>query len=134
VPLETPARIVSELASRGYNAEREAVTLLADVGDPAGALDRALETVPEDALVLTADHVRESLETDARPHVTETEDTPATDHTADPPATTDPTVSTGTDPAHSTGVSGRPLDTVGRSRAAFDRGPQRHDRTVDRDR
>jgi len=61
VPLEGPARIVSELTSRGYNAEREAVTLLAGADDPAVALDRAVEAAPDDALKLTADHVRSVL-------------------------------------------------------------------------
>jgi DNA polymerase II small subunit len=61
VPLEGPARIVSELTSRGYNAEREAVTLLAGADDPAVALDQAVEAAPDDALKLTADHVRSVL-------------------------------------------------------------------------
>ncbi|WP_229121529.1 DNA-directed DNA polymerase II small subunit [Halapricum desulfuricans] len=65
MPLETPARIVSELATRGYNAEREAVTLLADAPDTDAALDRALETLPDDALKLRARHVRDTLETDS---------------------------------------------------------------------
>jgi len=64
VPLETPARIVSELATRGYNAEREAVTLLADAPDTDAALDRAIETLPDDAIKLRAGHVRDTLETD----------------------------------------------------------------------
>jgi len=64
VPLETPARIARELARRGYNAEREAVTLLAGADDPATALDSAVETAPDDALRLTADHVRTALSTD----------------------------------------------------------------------
>ncbi|WP_433628957.1 DNA-directed DNA polymerase II small subunit [Halomicrococcus sp. NG-SE-24] len=62
MPLETPARIVRELTSRGYNADREAVTLLASAPDPAGALDRAVESAPEDALKLSADHVRRTLD------------------------------------------------------------------------
>jgi DNA polymerase II small subunit len=62
VPLETPRRIVSELASRGYNAEREAVTLLAGTSDPQRALEVALETAPEDALKLSAEHVRSVLD------------------------------------------------------------------------
>ncbi len=64
MPLETPARIVSELAARGYNAEREAVTLLADAPDTDAALDRALETLPDDAIKLRAGHVRDTLATD----------------------------------------------------------------------
>jgi DNA polymerase II small subunit len=52
--------VVRALVSHGYNAEREAVTLLAGADDPA-ALDRAVEAAPEDALTLTAAHVREAL-------------------------------------------------------------------------
>ncbi|WP_248895795.1 DNA-directed DNA polymerase II small subunit [Haloplanus halobius] len=64
MPLETPARIVRELARRGYNAEREAVTLLAGAPDPAAALDAAVETAPDDALRLTTAHVRTMLDAD----------------------------------------------------------------------
>jgi DNA polymerase II small subunit len=68
VPLETPARIVSELTSRGYNADREAVTLLAGADDPDAALDAAVERAPSDALKLSADHVETVLdELDGRP-------------------------------------------------------------------
>jgi DNA polymerase II small subunit len=62
VPLETPARIVSELTSRGYNADREAVTLLAGADDPDAALDAVVERAPEDALILSSDHVERVLE------------------------------------------------------------------------
>ncbi len=58
MPLESNARIVSELAERGYNAEREAVTLLAGAADPLAALDTAVDRAPDDALRITADHVR----------------------------------------------------------------------------
>jgi DNA polymerase II small subunit len=61
VPLESNARIVSELASRGYNAEREAVTLLAGADDVAAALEAAVEAAPDDALRITTDHVRAAL-------------------------------------------------------------------------
>ncbi|MFC4552123.1 DNA polymerase II small subunit, partial [Halorussus sp. GCM10023401] len=60
--METPGRIVSELTSRGYNADREAVTLLAGADDPAGALEAAVERAPADAFKLSADHVRSILE------------------------------------------------------------------------
>jgi len=62
VPLETPAGVASELAERGYNAEREAVTLLANAPDPHAALERAVETAPEDAVVLSTEHVRSTLD------------------------------------------------------------------------
>ncbi|WP_248908756.1 DNA-directed DNA polymerase II small subunit [Halocatena marina] len=62
MPLETPRRLVTELARRGYNAEREAVTLLARAHDPAAALDRTIESLPENALKLSAEHVRSILD------------------------------------------------------------------------
>jgi DNA polymerase II small subunit len=61
VPLETPARIVGELTSRGYNAEREAVTLIAGAADPDTVLERAIACAPENALKITTDHVGTAL-------------------------------------------------------------------------
>ncbi|EMA05707.1 DNA-directed DNA polymerase II small subunit [Haloferax denitrificans] len=61
MPLETPARIVRALVGRGYNAEREAVTLIAGSDDPGRTLARVVEAAPDDALRITADHVREVL-------------------------------------------------------------------------
>jgi DNA polymerase II small subunit len=61
VPLEEPARIARELASHGYAADREAITLLAGAEDVAGALALAVEATPDDALKLTAEDVREAL-------------------------------------------------------------------------
>ena len=103
VPLSTPARIVSELASRGYNAEPEAVTRLAGAPESETALERALETMPDDALKLTADHVdsvldRSESRADARSTPgsdTGSEPTPAASP-GDTPAAEDPSVSTGT--------------------------------------
>jgi len=66
VPREPPVRVVRELTSRGYNAEREAVTLLARASDPAAAVERAVDAAPADALTLTTDHVRGVLD-DATP-------------------------------------------------------------------
>nr|WP_264475071.1 DNA-directed DNA polymerase II small subunit [Salinirubrum litoreum] len=65
--METPVRVAQELARRGYNAEREAVTLLAGAADPASALDRAVEATPDDALRLTTDHVRAALDAETPP-------------------------------------------------------------------
>ncbi len=59
MPLETPARIVRELARRGYNAEREAVTLIAETDAPAATLELVVEAADDDALRITAAHVRE---------------------------------------------------------------------------
>ncbi|MFB6097494.1 MAG: DNA-directed DNA polymerase II small subunit [Haloferacaceae archaeon] len=62
MPLETPTRIVRELATRGYNADREAVTLLASAKNPALALEAAVDHAPDDALRLTVEHVRAVLD------------------------------------------------------------------------
>jgi DNA polymerase II small subunit len=62
------ATVVGELTSRGYNADREAVTLLARAADPAEAISRALDSAPEDVLTLSAEHVRAAIDTTpARP-------------------------------------------------------------------
>jgi len=65
VPLEEPARIARELASHGYAADREAITLLAGAGDTGEALALAVEATPDDALKLTATDVQDVL--DAKP-------------------------------------------------------------------
>jgi len=62
VPLESNARIAKELARRGYNAEREAVTLLASAPDSTAALESTVDIAPDDALRITADHVREAVD------------------------------------------------------------------------
>ena len=64
MPLESNARIAKELARRGYNAEREAVTLLASAPDSTAALESAVDRAPDDALRITADHVRAAVEAD----------------------------------------------------------------------
>ncbi|ESS04663.1 MAG: DNA polymerase II small subunit [uncultured archaeon A07HR67] len=56
--LESNARVVSELAAHGYNAEREAVTLLAGADDAAAAIEAVVEHAPDAALRITVDHVR----------------------------------------------------------------------------
>ena len=116
MPLETPVRVAQELARRGYNAEREAVTLLAGAPDPASALDRAVETAPDDALRLTTDHVRRVLDAE----------TPSASGRDAAPGTPggDPSVSTGESPTRTQDVSGdAPVETEGASggeRAAGD--------------
>jgi len=60
VPLESNARIAKALAERGYNAEREAITLIAGAADPATAVAAAVDHAPDKALRITADHVREA--------------------------------------------------------------------------
>ena len=122
MPLETPARIVGELTSRGFNAEREAVTLLANASDPAAAVERTLETVPDNALVITSDHVRTALSEPIEPG-DGTSDPTAVDGAADgapstaSPAPEDPSVSTGTATDSSTDGSGStPLETGGSAR------------------
>ncbi|AGB35887.1 DNA-directed DNA polymerase II small subunit [Natronococcus occultus] len=107
MPLEGPARIVSELTSRGYNAEREAVTRIASTEDPAATLERVLEGLPDDALVVRADHVESVLGTE-----------PASDGGQTAERTSAPTddtpISTGPENALSSPVDGgTPVETKG---------------------
>lgn len=60
-------RVVRELTSRGYNADREAVTLLAGADDPVDAVDRVVEAAPEDAATLSVEDVRDLLDGDSAP-------------------------------------------------------------------
>ncbi|MFB6361721.1 MAG: DNA polymerase II small subunit, partial [Halobacteriales archaeon] len=67
MPLETPARVAAALARRGYNAEREAVTLLADAPDPEAAIEQTLQTVPAEAYTVTTGHVKSAIDGTPRP-------------------------------------------------------------------
>ncbi|WP_144927389.1 DNA-directed DNA polymerase II small subunit [Halorubrum salsamenti] len=58
MPLESNARIAKELARHGYNAEREAITLLASASDSAVAVESVVDHAPDDTLRITSDHVR----------------------------------------------------------------------------
>ena len=84
VPSETPSRIVQTLARHGYNADREAVTLLARVSDPAAAIEAVVSATDDNTLRITSDDVRACLDSDAvatgaavSPSTTATESTPA---------------------------------------------------------
>ena len=61
MPRHTPAWVARELAERGFNADREAVTLLSRADDPDRAMRRAVEGAPEDAFSLSVEHVRDVL-------------------------------------------------------------------------
>jgi len=115
VPLERPVHVANELAKRGFNADPDAVTLIASSPDPELALDRTLETVPEDALKLTAEHVHDAVDTRARTPEEMVRGDVRTD--ADAPESTpdeDPPASTGTDPEKSTdGSVSSPVETKG---------------------
>ncbi|WP_435334345.1 DNA-directed DNA polymerase II small subunit [Haloarchaeobius sp. TZWWS8] len=58
MPLEGAARVVGELASHGYNAEREAVTLIARAEDPDATLRAVVDAADDGAIKITADDVR----------------------------------------------------------------------------
>ncbi|WP_435100542.1 DNA-directed DNA polymerase II small subunit [Halorubrum sp. N11] len=58
MPQESNARIAKELARHGYNAEREAITLLASAPNSAKAVESVVDRAPDDALRITSDHVR----------------------------------------------------------------------------
>ncbi|MFC6905386.1 DNA-directed DNA polymerase II small subunit [Halalkalicoccus tibetensis] len=85
MPGETDRRIITELAARGYNADREAVTLLAGASDPAGAIERAVEAAPDDAFKISGEHVRTLLDGEAREPVRKAEpESPSADPFASP--------------------------------------------------
>jgi len=126
VSRETSARIVSELAKRGYNAEREAVTLLASAPDPESALERAVENTPGDAVVIDADRIREVLGKQPQPGGAGDEGATAGGRqTATEPAGANPPVSTGTETEKSHENGGKaPVETKG-SRVGDDAGTVR---------
>ena len=117
MPLEASIRVVRALADRGYNAEREAVTLLASTSDTQAAIDAAVEVVPDDAVVVTADHVRKVLETTSHSHIdgssNASSETTTSSESAEPE---NPSVSTGNTPTKPTdGVVEVPVETEGSS-------------------
>jgi DNA polymerase II small subunit len=136
VPLEEPARIARELASHGYTADREAITLLARAEDTAGALALAVEATPDGALKLTAEDVRDALDgipqgrrdpiseedsgsADRKPTDNDVDDASATnDGTVRPgdAGAKDPSVSTGDgDGISNDGAGSSPVETKGSS-------------------
>ena len=116
MPQKEPARLARELASHGYTADREAITLLSAAEDPETALLVAVEAAPDDELKLSAADVRDALEEAPRgrrdpisgddpPDGADTDDAAAgtgadAEAASGPssPAGGDPSVSTGTDP------------------------------------
>ncbi|MEE6210672.1 DNA-directed DNA polymerase II small subunit [Salarchaeum sp. III] len=74
MPNSTPVVVVRELTSHGYNADRDAVTLLADEPDPARAVEHVVEHAPADVLTISAAQVRDAL--DARDDDAERDDRP----------------------------------------------------------
>ncbi len=118
VSLETSATVVNELASRGYNAEREAVTLLANAPDPETAIERAVEVAPDDALKLTTDHVQAALDDGTSGGSPDPDRAAERSKTAASDRDQHPSVSTGTadtESRHNGG--GPPVETKGSSAA-----------------
>ena len=114
--LEASTRIVRALAARGYNADREAVTLLAGESDLEAAIDRALEVVPEEAVVVTAEHVKKSRETDPLEGSSSDVHESSTLPDSHEQSAEDPSVSTRTDREKSKQeVAGAPVETKGSS-------------------
>ncbi|WP_438267603.1 DNA-directed DNA polymerase II small subunit [Halovenus salina] len=111
VSLDTSTRIVRALADRGYNADRQAVTLLASASDPATAIERAIETVPEDTVVITSDHVKEVVDTPASGPKDVDSAKPTTTENDNPQ---DPPISTGKGSQQPTDKKGEvPVETEG---------------------
>jgi DNA polymerase II small subunit len=102
VPLETPARIVRALARRGYNANRAAVTLIAETADPAATLERAVEAADDDAIRLTEADVRCVLDESTSAADASTVDSDA-QVSADPSTTVNPNATAATAERRETG-------------------------------
>ncbi len=128
-------RLVKALASHGYAADREAVTLLAQADDPDAALALTVEAAGDEALTLSADDVRAALDnsrsrrgsivgsdgavetegkTDsASENTMETE--PPVESTAASASTENPPVSTGTERKNTSNAGGVAVETKGSS-------------------
>ena len=97
MPQEESARIARELASHGYAADREAVTLLASAENPETALVTAVEATPDDELKLSAADVRTALDRGGSRRASAGGRTESGDGSGARPGQ-DPSVSTGTLP------------------------------------
>jgi DNA polymerase II small subunit len=130
VPLEDPARIARELASHGYTADREAITLLAGADNTAEALALAVEATPDETLKLTGGDLRETLQN--RPRARRdpvSEPGSGTDNGGDDREDTDPSVSGGDQSMVSVDKSQySPVETKGSSGGENGNG---HTQTVD---
>jgi DNA polymerase II small subunit len=84
VSLDTSVRIVRELTDRGYNADREAVTLLADSSDLEAVIERTIDVAPENTLSITAEHVRAALDQSDTPPSSTPDDDPSTERRSTP--------------------------------------------------
>ncbi|MFB6133412.1 MAG: DNA-directed DNA polymerase II small subunit, partial [Halanaeroarchaeum sp.] len=78
MPRQSHLEVIRRLTSHGYNAEREAVTILANAEDPETAVANLLETMREDALTVTPEDAKRIVSDGIT-------------------GTSDPSVSTGTD-------------------------------------
>lgn len=105
---------MSELASRGYNAEREAVTLLARADDLDRAIERATESAPTDTLTLSAEDVETALP------ALESSNPPADTAEASDTSTDNPSVSGGTTSHGSNEATNSPVETKGSAIGAAD--------------
>jgi DNA polymerase II small subunit len=117
VPLEGPARIVSELTSRGYNAEREAVTKIAATENPSATLERVLDGLPADALVVRSAHVEPVVRQLAESGSTGTDSGVARKPQSQQPAgdaeRDTPSISSGNQPSKTQQTGDRPVETKG---------------------
>ena len=90
MPREAAVKVVRELASRGYNADPDAVELIADDDDPTALVDAIAAMTDADCLVVDADTVasarryRESAKTDPEDHPSSPDHSPVETKGRDP--------------------------------------------------
>ena len=126
MPLERPARIVRELLQRGFNADREAVTLIAEATDPSATMEAVIDAADPDALRITSADVRAVLDADRTADAATRTDgasvvsgatSPSPDADAaadtDPTPASNPSVSTGDSSQNTAGAGTAPVETEG---------------------
>ena len=137
MPLEEPVLVARALASRGYTADREAVTLLANAPDPAAALERAVEEAPPGTVKLSDAGIRDAIaatdpaadtgpaaatdtaaDTESAAEAARSTDSPSTGEAATGTTATPPE-----NPSVSTGTSSTPVDDNSSAENDRDRSP-----------
>lgn len=77
VPTESEHRVLETLLERGFNLDREAVTVIAARDDPDEAIERLVETIPSDVFKISGQMAKEALSHDSTNDLT-SENSPVT--------------------------------------------------------
>ncbi|MGM0397801.1 MAG: DNA-directed DNA polymerase II small subunit [Halobacteriota archaeon] len=86
MPRPSHVRVVRRLTSNGYNADRDAVTVLANAADPLEAVDAAIDGVDDEALTITKSDAETAVSRARAAASTPHGSTDSTEGTADGPS------------------------------------------------